>query len=205
MGYESIDPGVMRQLPLYIGFLCSLPKDVKTVSPNRMAAALLLDPQIVRLDMRTLMGKDRACGESREVLLAAIARLTEIQKVKSAVLVGVGKLGFALMSYSGFSVHDLDIMAGFDINPKVIKKGTCGKPVYRVDMLSKVCRRLNARIGVITTPGGSAQAVCDALISCGITAILNFSCVRLKAPPDILIHNEDMSATLRRLAEYAAK
>jgi redox-sensing transcriptional repressor len=87
-----------------------------------MAEALLLDPQIVRQDMKMLMGKDRVSEEDRKALFATIARLNEIRNVKSVVLVGVGKLGLALMGYAGFSVYDLDILAGFDINPKVDKK-----------------------------------------------------------------------------------
>lgn len=203
MGYESIDPGTMRRLPLYLGYLRKLPQDVSTVTPGQMAEALLLDPQIVRQDMKMLMGKDRVSEEDRKALFATIARLTEIRNVKSVVLVGVGKLGLALMGYAGFSVYDLDILAGFDINPKVIKKGAYGKPVYHIDRLGEVCRRLNAKIGVITTPGGSAQEVCDALVHCGITAIWNFSSTRLKAPPRVMIHNEDMSASLRCLADHA--
>lgn len=164
----------------------------------------MLDPQLVRQDMKALMCKDRVNEESREALFVAIARCTEARKVNSVVLVGVGKLGLALMSYAGFSVFDLDILAGFDVNEKVIKKGAYGKPVYHINRLDEVCRRLNARIGVITTPGGCAQAVCDALVKCGVTAIWNFTSVRLKAQPHIMIYNEDMSASLRLLADHSA-
>lgn len=203
MSYESLDSGMMRRLNLYLSYLNKLPQDVITVKPRQIAEALLLDPQLVRQDMKALLGKDRVNEESREAMFSAIARLTEVRKVRSVVLVGVGKLGSALMSYAGFSVYDLDILAGFDVNEKVIKKGAYGKPVYHISRLDEVCQRLNARIGVITTPGGCAQDVCDVLVKCGVTAIWNFTSVRLKAPPHVLIHNEDMSASLRHLAEHA--
>lgn len=174
------------------------------VKPRQIADALLLDPQLVRQDMKLLLGKDRVNEESRKALFAAIARRTEIRRVKSVVLVGVGKLGSALMSYAGFTVYDLDILAGFDVSEKIIKKGAYGKPVYHIDRLAEVCRRLNTKIGVITTPGSCAQAVCNALVNNGVTAIWNFTAARLEAPPHVLIHNEDMSVSLQRLAEHAA-
>jgi len=204
MEYESMDTGILRRLPLYVGFLQRLPENILTVEPNQIAEDLLLDQQLVRQDMKTLMGKDRVSKENRNEFLTAIEKLTEIRNVRGVVLVGVGKLGSALMSYAGFSVYDLDILAGFDINPKIIKKGVYGKPVYPIDMLGEVCRRLKARIGVITTPGGGAQAVCDSMVKCGITSIWNFSSVRLSAPSHVMIYNEDMSAALRKLADHAS-
>lgn len=204
MEYESLDSGMMQRMNLYLSYLNRLPKNVITVKPQQIAEALLLEPQLVRQDMKALLGKNRVSEESREALFAAIAKYTDVRKVKSVILVGVGKLGSALMSYAGFSVYDLDILAGFDINEKIIKKGAYGKPVYNISRLEEVCRRLNARIGVITTPGNCAQTICDKLIKCGITAIWNFTSVRLKSPSHVLIYNEDMSSSLRRLAKYAA-
>lgn len=204
MGYETFDPGMMRRLNLYLSYLHRLRQNVTTVRAKRIADELILDPQLVRQDMKALLGKDRVNEESRKALLAAILRFTEVRKVESVVLVGVGKLGLALMSYAGFTVYNLDILAGFDVNEKVIKKGAYGKPVYHIDRLAEVCRRLKAKIGVITTPGPCAQAICDSLVSCGITAIWNFAAVRLKAQPHVMIYNEDMSISLRRLAEHAA-
>jgi len=204
MGYEGLSSGTMRRLNLYLRYLNELPQDNNNVSPRQIAEALMLDPQLVRQDMKDLLGKDRVSEESRSAMLAAIAKYTEMRSVQSIVLVGAGKLGSALMSYAGFSVYGLDILAGFDINEKLIKKGVYGKPVYPLEKLEEVCHRLNAKIGVITTPGGCAQQVCDALVACGILAVWNFTSVRLKVPPYVMVHNEDMSRSLQLLAEHAS-
>lgn len=174
------------------------------MTPGQIAGSLFVDPKLVRQDMKALLHKESIGEESREALYAAIARHAETRRLKSVVLVGVGKLGSALMSYAGFSIYDLDILAGFDIDPKRIKKGAFGKPVYPMDKLKTVCQRLDARIGVITTPGDCAQAVGEALADCGIAAIWNFTSARLKLPPRILVRDENLSATLHELAEYAA-
>lgn len=202
--HEGFNSATMQRLNLYLHYLHNLPAEVTAVKPRQIADALLLDPQLVRQDMKILLGKDRVSEESRKDLFLAIAKRTEIRKVKSVIIVGVGKLGSALISYAGFTVYDLDILAGFDVKEKLIKKGAHGKPVYHIDKLPEVCRRLNARIGVICTPGSIAQKICNILVDNGITAIWNFTATRLKAPSHVMIHNEDMSISLRSLAEHAA-
>lgn len=193
----------MRRLALYLHYLQKLPQGITAITPGQIAESLFLDPKLVRQDMKALLHKASVGEENREALYAAIARHAEVRGMKSVVLVGVGKLGSALMSYAGFSIYDLDILAGFDIDPKTIKKGAFGKPVYQVDKLKIICQRLNAKTGIITTPGDCAQAVGEALVNCGIMAIWNFTSARLKLPPHILVHNENLSATLYALAEYA--
>lgn len=205
MGGEQLDPATMRRLTLYTQYLQKLRRDIDTVTPKEIAEGLLLDPKLVRQDMKLLLGRERVTAESREALHAAIATHTVTRKVRGVVLVGVGKLGSALMSYAGFSAYDLDILAGFDVSEKIIKKGAYGKPVYHMSRLPELCRRLDAKVGVITTPGGAAQEVCDTLIESGVAAIWNFTSASLKAPPRVLIHNEDMSKSLLRLMKHAEK
>lgn len=204
MGYEPLIIGTARRLNLYLRYLSELSREIISVNSRDMAKALSLDPQIVRQDMKELLKKERVGNEDRDALLTAIGKHVELRHVTSVVLVGVGKLGSALMSYAGFSVYGLDILAGFDVNEKIIKKGAYGKPVYRIERLHDVCSKLHANIAIITTPGGCAQATCDALVACGITAIWNFTSVRLKASPRVMVHNEDMSASLRILAQHTA-
>ncbi|SDN51537.1 redox-sensing transcriptional repressor [Acetanaerobacterium elongatum] len=169
---------------------------------QEIAQALLIDPQIIRMDMKQLLCKDRISKEAPAALLAAISKLTINRKVTGVVLVGAGRLGSALMSYAGFSAYDLSILAGFDIDPKVIKKGAYGKPVYHISEMETVCRRLDVKTAIITTPGACAQQSCDLLVQCGITAIWNFTSKTLKAPAHVMIRNENMPEILRMLSDH---
>lgn len=204
MEYEPLAIGTVRRLNLYLRYLSELPRDAVLINPRSMAETLALNPQLVRQDMKELLKKERVGSENRDVMLAAIGKHIELHRVTTVVLVGAGKLGSALMSYAGFSVYGLDILAGFDINEKIIKKGAYGKPVYPIERLTEICHRLNANIAIITTPGGCAQITCDALVASGVSAIWNFTSVRLKVMPHVMVRNEDMSASLRLLARHAA-
>ncbi|MCH3962120.1 MAG: redox-sensing transcriptional repressor Rex [Solobacterium sp.] len=205
MNHEPLSVGTIHRLNLYLHYLKDLPWDILSISPKDMAQALSLPLPTVRQDLKDLLQKENIENEDRDALLNAAGRYLSLRSTAGVILVGAGKLGSALMSYAGFSVYGLDIMAGFDINAKIIRRGVCGKPVYPVDQLGNICRTLHAEIGIITVPGGHAQTVCDALVSCGIIAIWNFTSANLKVPPHVLVRNEDLSASLCALAKHASK
>lgn len=202
---SNINSGMTQRLNLYLHYLQKLPQNITIISPKQMADEFLLPPKLVRQDMKTLLNKERVAEESRDALFHAIAKRIEIRKVKGVVLAGVGRLGSALMSYAGFSVFDLDILAGFDVNEKIIRKGAYGKPVYHIDKMDEVCKHLDAKIGIITTPGNQAQKVCSKMVHNGIKAIWNFTSIQLKSLSHVLIYDEDMSGSLQYLAEYVAQ
>lgn len=54
-------------------------------------------------------------------------------------------------------------------------------------------------IGIITVPPEQAQTVCDQLVDCGVRAIWNFAPVRLKAPRSVVVHSENLAASLSTL------
>ena len=122
--------------------------------------------------------------------------------VDSAVLVGAGSLGNALLSYKGFGSYGLDIVAAFDSDDDIIGKEICGKKVLPVDKLSEMCRRLNIHIGIIAVPESQAQTVCDQLVAGGVLAIWNFAPVHLSVPKNILVQNENMAASLAILSKH---
>ena len=55
-------------------------------------------------------------------------------------------------------------------------------------------------IGVIATPAGAAQQVCDRLIAAGVTSILNFAPTVLSVPEGVDVRKVDLSIELQILA-----
>ena len=60
-------------------------------------------------------------------------------------------------------------------------------------------------IGVIATPAGSAQAVCDRLVAVGVTSILNFAPMVLNVPEGVDVRKVDLSIELQILAFHAQR
>jgi redox-sensing transcriptional repressor len=63
-------------------------------------------------------------------------------------------------------------------------------------------RQREVEIGVITTPGPQAQSVCDEMVEAGITTILNFAPIRVKATPGVRVKTVDLKIHLEERSFY---
>lgn len=197
----------LKRMPLYLCHLRVLSGGGKeTVSARSIAEALSLTEIQVRKDLAAVSdgGRPRV-GYRIGALISDIEACLGYDDVNDAALVGAGRLGRALMGYPGFRDYGLNILAAFDADPAAQGADASGKQVFPMEKLTDLCRRLNIRIGVITVPADSAQAVCDRLVEAGVTAVWNFAPVHLHAPEGVLIKNENMAASLAQLSRHLKK
>lgn len=75
-----------------------------------------------------------------------------------------------------------------------------GIPVQHADELEKIVSDNGVSIGVISTPAGAAQQVCDRLVAAGVTSILNFAPTVLSVPDGVDVRKVDLSIELQILA-----
>lgn len=68
------------------------------------------------------------------------------------------------------------------------------------DELEDIVEDNQVSIGVITTPAGAAQEVCDRLVAAGVTSILNFAPTVLAVPDGVDVRKVDLSIELQILA-----
>ena len=62
--------------------------------------------------------------------------------------------------------------------------------------------RLRIKMGIITVPAESAQAVADILVGAGVKAIWSFAPTKLEVPKDVLVRSEDLAVGLATLSYY---
>lgn len=203
MERKEISKSVLKRLPIYLGYLKSLPKDTATyISATALANALGMGEVQVRKDLAQVSDGGRPkIGYLRESLIDDINQFLGYDNTTDAVLVGAGKLGQALLGYSGFDDYGLNILAAFDVNikkPQVVD----GKPLLPMEDLKDFCRDNKILMGIITVPVASAQQVCDKVIDSGIKAIWNFAPVHLDVPEHILVQNENMATSLAVLSMH---
>lgn len=193
---EKFSRTLLKRLPLYLNHLRSLPESCTNVSATSMARALGLGDVQVRKDLAKVsdVGRRRT-GRSRAQLIRDIEEYLNFATATGTIIVGAGKLGQALLDYSGFEENGLNVMAAFDLNPQVSLSGS-GKAIYPISRLEAFCKCYDVRIGIISVPADSAQSVADALVACGIRAIWNFAPVHLQVPPHVLVQGEDLAASL---------
>lgn len=190
---------ILKRLPVYLGYLKSLPESTETVSATAMAKALGLGDVQVRKDLAKIshVGRRRT-GRSRQQLILDIERYLDYATKTGTVIVGAGKLGRALLDYSGFEESGLNVMAAFDIHPPA-EHSDNGKPIYPMNRLESFCRRYDVSIGIIAVPAESAQGVCDCLVACGVQAIWNFAPVHLTVPENVVVQSENLASSLTAL------
>jgi len=140
-------------------------------------------------------------GYLRESLIEDISQFLGYDNTTGAILVGAGKLGQALLGYSGFGAYGLNILAAFDAKP-VCNKSEEGRPIYPMEKMESFCRTNKVLMGIITVPAEHAQSVCDQMIRCGIKAIWNFAPTHLDVPSNILVQNENMATSLAVLSVH---
>ena len=201
---KEISKATLKRLPTYLSYLKSMPADAPAnISATALAAGLKMGEVHVRKDLDLVSSGGRPkIGYNRERLIADIEDFLGYGDTNDAVLIGAGKLGRALLGYSGFAEYGLNIVAAFDSNDAIIGTTKSGKPIMHLSRLAETCRRFKVKIGIITVPAEYAQAVCDLLIENGIMAIWNFAPKHLSVPENILVQNENMAASLALLSKH---
>ena len=200
MEKKEISRAVLKRLPGYLSYLQSMPENSSVyISATSIANALGMGEVQVRKDLALVSsGGKPKLGYLRENLMEDISQFLGYDNTTDAILVGAGKLGQALLGYSGFEAYGLNILAAFDIDPKACDT----KTVIPMDRLEKFCKSKKVLMGIITVPKEHAQGVCDRLIACGIKAIWNFAPVHLDVPENFLVQNENMATSLAVLSMH---
>ncbi len=196
----SVPKATLGRLPLYAQYLRDLPEDGgDTISATRIARGLLLGEVQVRKDLALISGRGKPkVGYERAKLMQDIERHLGSEDLTNAVLVGAGKLGRALLDYDVFEEFGIRILAGFDCNEAEFKIGK-NKSVLPIKDMERYCIENNVKIGIITVGQGSAQEVCDKLVTCGIKAIWNFAPCALTVPENVILKQENLALSLAHL------
>ena len=197
----SVSKQTLQRLPMYLAYLRTLPATESRVSASSIACALNLNDVQVRKDLAAVSSSGRPkVGYPIEVLRDELESFLGYHNVDSAIIVGAGHLGRALLNYGGFKTYGLEILAAFDANEELA--GQEGGRILHLSKLSDMCARLHPRIGIITVPAEAAQQVCDLMVKCGVEAIWNFAPVHLRVDEKIFVTNENMAVHLAVISNY---
>jgi len=204
-GY-SIPKATLGRLPQYLAYLRSLPEIRRTISATAIAKALSLGDVQVRKDLAAVSGAGKPkIGYETDTLITDIESHLGYERLTNAVLVGAGKLGRALLDYDGFEDFGVRIIAGFDRNEQAIHMDKTAKAILPIREFHGFCEANKVKLGIITVGQGSAQEVCDMMVSGGITAIWNFAPCPLKVPSGVLLQQENLALSLAYLNNQISK
>jgi redox-sensing transcriptional repressor len=199
---RGIPEATVARLPVYLRALTALSeRGVLTVSSEELAAAAGVNSAKLRKDLSYLGSYGtRGVGYDVEYLVYQISRELGLTQDWPVVIVGIGNLGHALANYGGFASRGFRVVALIDADPERTGEKVAGLAVRHLDDLERVISEEDVSIGVIATPAGAAQEVCDRLVMAGVTSILNFAPVVLNVPAGVDVRKVDLSIELQILA-----
>lgn len=199
----NISKRQLERYPIYLKYLLSLKGgSSNNISSPMIAKALGLSEEIVRKDLQVVSKQSGKPNQGRNIdeLIKDIQSFLEYDKIDDAIIVGVGHLGKAFMNYDGFSSFGLNIVAGFDVNEKIIGTKINNKPIYSLYSLQSIIANLEAKIAILAVPSDAAQQAANQLVNCGIRAIWNFVPIHIDVPEDVVTENVNLASSLAVLS-----
>lgn len=192
------------RLSIYLRCLARLRENrLGLVSSEALAKVAGVKPTQLRKDL-AYFGNFGTRGLGYEVaeLYGKIANELGTSSLQPVILVGVGNLGLALLSYRGFEQEGFEIVAAFDAEPRRKRDKAIKQPILGMEDLAKFIREQGVKMAILTVPAAVAQAVANTLIGCGVSGILNFAPLVLTVPEAVMVNNVNLAIELENLSYF---
>ena len=174
-----------------------------TVSSKAIGERIGVGSYSVRKDI-SYLGEIGNVGSGYEVskLKTHIGQRLGLNVERKACVVGLGKLGSAIVQHEKLFSGNFKIVAGFDANINLLETIVTDIPVYPTCDIIETVRRNAIELAILAVPGHSAQEIVKRLIEGGIKGIINLSSATLSASMNesVFISNIDMFGEFRFLS-----
>ena len=195
---DRLSLGVAARLSRYLQVLIQARKmGRETISSQELAEYTHINSTQIRRDLSGFgkFGK-RGVGYRVESLVGEIRKILHTSGQHNIVLFGAGNLGQAIASSDIFADHGFQIVAIFDVDPKLVGKQFGEVEVHDVAGLSSVVEEQDVVVGVLAVPSAAAQDVADRLVDAGVKIVFNYSEQLLQVPPDVTVHTSSPAVDL---------
>lgn len=194
-----VPKAVIRRLPRYYRYLRELiRKGYSRVSSGELSEMMNVTASQIRQDLNCFGGfGQQGYGYNVNYLYTKISELLGVGAGLSAIIIGAGNLGSALVGSAMFEKRGVFIAAMFDINPDVIGTEKCGVKVRSMQELESFCRGTRVDFAVMTLPKEQAIAVSSRLSAVGVRGLWNFTGVELDREfPGMITENVHLGDSL---------
>lgn len=171
---------------------------IERISSGELGRQMGLTPSQIRQDF-SCFGEfgQQGYGYNVVALRGEVAKILGMNRNYSAVLVGVGNIGRALVENFCFEQYGFTLKAAFDINPDLIGKEMHGIVVHDFSTLDDILADIQPDVAVLCVPKAMANDVANEICSVGVKAIWNFTNTELQVKDaDPIIENIHFSDSL---------
>lgn len=181
MKKQKVSSAVIRRLPRYYRHLNELHlAGVERISSSALGNSMGLTASQIRQDL-SCFGEfgQQGYGYNVDKLRGEVSDILGMDRGHTAVVLGAGNLGRALMENFHFDRNGVTLSAAFDVAPEIVGHTLSGVPVYHVDRLEEYLRDHSTSIGVLTVPRSVANEIAGRLVAGGVKGIWNFTNIEL--------------------------
>ena len=201
---SDIPEVVINRLPLYARALSTLAASGATVvSSQTLGEQLDVTPAQIRKDL-SYFGRFGKQGRGYNVgdLLDRLRTILGLDRTWNVCVVGIGRLGHAILEYDGFVQQGFHTVAAFDASPSIAGTEIQGVRVQSMDDLEGCLADEEVDIAVVAVPAEAAQEVVDRLVASGVQAILNYAPISAHVPEGISIRQIDPVVMMQGMTYY---
>ena len=199
---KKISMSVVRRLPRYYRYLYELKSNgIYRISSQALAEKIGTSASQIRQDLNCFGGfGQQGFGYDVEKLYEEIGTILGLNHPFSAVLLGAGNLGRAIINHISFLRNGFRLIAVFDNDPQIIGSTINDMTVIGAAELEAFCTEHKVDAAFLCLPKESADQAIDILYRCGVRGYWNFSHYNVVLRyPDVIAENVHLGDSLMTL------
>lgn len=196
----EISKATLKRYPVYLKALRKLSDDgIKRIMSSELSEYVDIKSTTIRRDFSLIgqLGK-QGYGYDVDELIKIFAKELGEDYDEKMILIGVGRLGTAILNYNNWNHVAGEIVCAFDLQPeKRNKEPKVNVPVYHIsDLKEKIPE--GCEIAILCIPSG-AQEIVNLLHDLGIKGIVNFTREHFVLPEGMIKRDVDVVSTIQEL------
>lgn len=195
---------VINRLPVYARALATLAEQGESVvSSQALGEALDVTPAQIRKDLSYFgrFGK-QGRGYNVSTLLSRLREILGLDRQWRVCVVGIGRLGQAIVEYGGFEPQGFRIIAAFDSNPELAGKPVGDLTVRPLTELESFLVDHPVDIGIVAVPAEATQEIVNRLVAAGVRAVLNYTPHAPHVDSSVTVRNIDPVLAMQSMTYY---
>jgi redox-sensing transcriptional repressor len=201
MMIHKIPKPALNRLSILYQFLNRLENEkIESVSSREIEFQIGISAHTIRKDISYLKA-ELSGGYKYNVseLIQVIADVLNFNSERNACVIGLGRIGSALLNYQEFKTNGFEIIAGFDSNINKIETIKADCPLFPSYLIEEKVKELQIELAVLAVPHGAVQPTLNRLLKGGIKGIVNFTSAALRCE-NVYVINNDVTCDFRVLS-----
>lgn len=197
---ENISKSTLKRYPVYLKALRKLSQDgIKRIMSSELSEYVDIKSTTIRRDFSLIgqLGK-QGYGYDVDELIDIFSKELGAQYDEKMILIGVGRLGTAILNYNNWNHVAGEIVCAFDKQPdKRNNEPKVNVPVYHIDQLKEKFPD-GCEIAILCIPDG-AQDIVNELHELGVKGIVNFTREHFVLPEGMIKEDVDVVSTIQEM------